>query len=70
MPYAEWKVKLSEIIAQMNNFIYEVNKNKLSLDQYDAVMGNMIYIEDGEKYFIKDKFNRDIFQGLGSVSFI
>ena len=30
-------------------------------------MGNIIYIEDGDKYFKKDKFNRELLQGVAFI---
>ena len=70
MDYAEWKVKMSIIISKMNYFIYQVNKSNLELKEYNDKMGNIIYIEDGDKYFTKDKFNREMLQGVGGIDFI
>lgn len=68
--YAEWKVKMSIITSKMNYFIYQVNKSNLELKEYNDKMGNIIYIEDGDKYFTKDKFNREMLQGVGGIDFI
>lgn len=54
----------------MNYFIYQVNKSNLELREYNDKMGNIIYIEDGDKYFTKDKFNREMLQGVGGIDFI
>ena len=70
MDYAEWKVKMSIITSKMNYFIYQVNKSNLELKEYNDKMGNIIYIEDGDKYFKKDKFNRELLQGVGGIDFI
>lgn len=70
MDYAEWKVKMSIITSKMNYFIYQVNKSNLELKEYNDKMGNIIYIEDGDKYFTKDKFNREMLQGVGGIDFI
>lgn len=70
MDYAEWKVNMSIITSKMNYFIYQVNKSNLELKEYNDKMGNIIYIEDGNKYFIKDKFNREMLQGVGGIDFI
>lgn len=70
MDYAEWKVNMSIITSKMNYFIYQVNKSNLELKEYNDKMGNIIYIEDGDKYFIKDKFNREMLQGVGGIDFI
>lgn len=60
MSYAEWKIKLSIITSKMNNFIYQVSKHNLHIGQFYEQMGNIICLDDGDKYFTKDKFNRDI----------
>lgn len=70
MDYAEWKVNMSIITSKMNYFIYQVNKSNLELKEYNDKMGNIIYIEDGDKYFIEDKFNREMLQGVGGIDFI
>ena len=70
MDYAEWKVNMSIITSKMNYFIYQVNKSNLELKEYNDKMGNIIYIEDGDKYFTKDKFNRELLQGVGGIDFI
>ena len=60
MSYAEWKIELSRITSKMNNFIYQVSKHNLHIGKFYDQMGNIICLEDGDKYFIKDKFNREI----------
>lgn len=70
MDYAEWKVNMSIITSKMNYFIYQVNKANLELKEYNDKMGNIIYIDDGDKYFKKDKFNREMLQGVGGMDFI
>lgn len=60
MSYAEWKIELSRITSKMNNFIYQVSKHNLHIGKFYEQMGNIICLEDGDKYFIKDKFNREI----------
>ena len=56
MDYAEKQVKLSEVRSKMNYFIYAVKRNpNLS---YSDVIGELRYIEDGEKYFIDGMLNR------------
>ena len=70
MGYAEKKVKLSEIRAQMNYFIYEIKQNSDIV--YNDQIGELFYIEDGEKYFENGRLNRKMIQGqLGDfVDFI
>lgn len=60
MSYAEWKIELSRITIKMNNFIYQVSKHNLRIGKFYEQMGNITCLEDGDKYFIKDKFNREI----------
>ena len=61
--YAEREVKLSEIRAKMNYFIYEVKELNIS---YDDVIGELYYIEDGEKYFKNKKIDKEkIITGIG-----
>lgn len=70
MSYAEWKIKLSRITSKMNNFIYQVSKYNLHIGQFYEQMGNIICLDDGDKYFTKDKFNREMLQGVGGIDFI
>ena len=65
--YSEKQVKLSEVRSKMNYFIYTVKRNpNLS---YSDVIGELRFIEDGEKYFTDGVLNRkmldsnDIFFG-------
>lgn len=63
LDYAEKKVKLSMITSKLNYFIYKVSKNDFS---YEDRIGDMYYIEDGEKYFVDGKFDRENFnKGIG-----
>ncbi|MCY6958356.1 CRISPR-associated helicase Cas3' [Clostridium brassicae] len=63
LDYAEQKVRLSEVKSKLNYFIYKVNKNDFS---YEDRIGDLYYIEDGEKYFENGKFNRENFnKGIG-----
>lgn len=63
LEYAEREVKLSEIRAKMNYFIYEVKELNIS---YDDVIGELYYIEDGEKYFKNKKIDKEkIITGIG-----
>jgi len=70
MDYAEKKVRLSRITGKMNHFIYQIKKNNNLI--YNDKVGELYYIEDGEKYFDHGKLNRDKIQGeLGDfVDFI
>lgn len=55
MNYAKRKVKLSEVTAQMNNFIYQVQQVDCT---YDEQIGELFYIENGEGYMENGKLNR------------
>ncbi|MBM6832331.1 CRISPR-associated helicase Cas3' [Megamonas hypermegale] len=70
MSYAEWKIELSRITSKMNNFIYQVSKHNLHIGEFYEQMGNIICLDDGDKYFTKDKFNREMLQGVGGIDFI
>lgn len=61
MDYAEKKVRLSEVTSRMNYFIYQIKKNYDLA--YNDKIGEMFYIEDGEKYFEDEKLDRGKIQG-------
>lgn len=61
MRYAEKCVRLSEIKAKMNCFIYEIKQN--SQITYNDQIGELFYIEEGEKYFENGRLNREKIQG-------
>lgn len=61
MNYAEKCVKLSELISKMNGFIYQIKKNYDLI--YNDRVGEIFYIEDGDKYFDNGKMNRQKLQG-------
>ncbi|WP_243894328.1 hypothetical protein [Clostridium haemolyticum] len=61
--YAEKKVKLSKIVSDMNYFIYKVRKGNFNITE---CIGEIYYIEDGEKYFENGKFIKSKFQGIDS----
>lgn len=56
MNYAKKKVKLSEVISKMNCFIYQIKRN--SDLNYNDKVGEIFYIEEGEKYFKNGKLDR------------
>ena len=63
LEYAEREIKLSDIRAKMNYFIYEVKELNIF---YDDVIGELYYIEDGEKYFKNNKIDKEkIITGIG-----
>lgn len=57
--YAEKRVKLSEINSKLNYFIYKVKR----VEQYNEVLGNIFYIENGEEYIVNGRFNNEKFIG-------
>lgn len=63
LEYAEREVKLSAIRAKMSYFIYEVKDLNIS---YDDAIGELYYIEEGQKYFKNDKIDKEkIITGIG-----
>lgn len=58
MDYAEKQIKLSEVKSKMNCFIYSVKKNPNLY--YNDVIGELRYIQDGERYFVNGRLNRDL----------
>lgn len=58
--YAPKKVKLSEITAKMNYFMYQVQQVDCT---YDEQIGEIFYIEEGEKYIKNGKINRAMIVG-------
>lgn len=61
MDYAKKRIKLSELTSKMNEFIYQVKKNDDLI--YDDRVGEIFYIENGDKYFEHGKLNRQKIQG-------
>ena len=57
--YAEWKVKMSIITSKMNYFIYQIDRN--CRFDYDKQIGDLYYIDDGEKYMKYGKLDMAIF---------
>lgn len=64
MEYSEKKIKLSQVTSKMNYFIYKIPKN--GNITYNEQVGDILYIEDGEKYFKDEKLNIEMFKtGIG-----
>lgn len=64
MDYAEKRVKLSKVKSEMNNFIYEIKWNENFT--YNDRIGELYFIEDGDKYFKNGKLDREKFvSGIG-----
>ncbi|BDR75665.1 CRISPR-associated helicase Cas3' [Clostridium tetani] len=61
LDYAEKKIKLSQVTANLNYFIYQVPSNDFI---YEDRIGDIYYIGDGEKYFEDGKFDRKKFKSI------
>lgn len=63
MKYAEKEVKLTEVRAKMNYFIYSVKKADIL---YNDRLGDLYYLEEGENYFKDGKVDKEkLITGLG-----
>ena len=60
MDFSEKQVKLSKVRSKMNYFIYEIQKN-IDLPYNDKI-GELYYIENGEKYFENGKLDKERFK--------
>ena len=67
MNYAERKVRLSQVLAKMNNFIYKIRFTNLS---YNDRIGELIKIDNGEEYFKDGKLDKKKFEGSVGELFI
>ena len=56
LEYAEKRVRLSDVCSKLSNFIYMIKKNPDLL--YDDIIGELICIYEGDKYFENDKLNK------------
>lgn len=59
MDYSKKIVKLSEKKAQMSDFLYRITKRDFVkyIGKANDIIGNLVYIEDGEKYIYKERLN-------------
>ncbi|EJO5347119.1 CRISPR-associated helicase Cas3' [Clostridium botulinum] len=63
LDYAKKKIELSKVAANLNYFIYQVKSNDFT---YEDRIGDIYYIQEGDKYFVEDKFDRENFnKGIG-----
>lgn len=63
LEYAEKQVKLSEARSLLNYFIYQVKKTNIA---YNDRVGELYFIEDGEKYFRDGKVDKEkLTTGIG-----
>ena len=59
MSYAERRVKLSEIMEKVDLFTYNIPSFLLSNISFNDSLGkDIIFIENGEEFFINGKFDR------------
>ncbi|MDU1911350.1 CRISPR-associated helicase Cas3' [Fusobacterium sp.] len=59
MGYAERRVKLSKVMEKVDLFSYNIPvEMTYRLSYQDKIGDNILYIEDGEEYFINGKFDR------------
>ncbi len=63
MKYAEKEIKLSKVRSLANYFIYQVKKSDIL---YNDRIGEIYYLEDGEKYFKDGKIDKEkLTTGIG-----
>lgn len=60
MDYAKKRIKLSQLRSKMNNFIYEI-RWKCDFTYNDRI-GDLYYIENGDKYFTNGKLDKEKFK--------
>jgi CRISPR-associated endonuclease/helicase Cas3 len=60
MDYSKKQVELSEVKSKMNYFIYQISKNNDLI--YNDKIGEIYYIENGDKYFDGEKLDKDKFK--------
>lgn len=67
MEYAKRQVVLSQARSKLSYFLYQIKKNPNL--PYSDVLGELYCIEDGDKYFVNGKLNRNMLEQEG-VMFI
>ena len=64
MKYSVFKVELSILMSEMNNFIYRIRVKPTF--PYNDMIGELYYIDNGEDYFENEKINKNKLQdGIG-----
>lgn len=66
MSYARKQVELSKVRCKMNYFMYRVKKNEIP---YNDILGDIYYLEDGEKYFENGRLLKEKLEG-DNIDFI
>jgi CRISPR-associated endonuclease/helicase Cas3 len=57
--YSEKRVKLSKMNAKLSYFVYKVKR----VEQYNELLGNIYYIDNGKDYIVNGRFNNEKFIG-------
>ena len=65
MEYSKKQVKLSEVKSKMNNFIYQIKKS--SKLPFNDRIGEILHLENGEKYFTEGRLNREMLENDGGL---
>ena len=64
MKYSVFKVELSILMSEMNNFIYRIRVKPTF--PYNDMIGELYYIDNGEDYFENEKIDKKKLQdGIG-----
>ena len=58
MGYAKKRIELSKIMEKVDYFTYKLRK---FTNSYSDFLGDVFYIDDGQKYFTDGKFDRSKF---------
>lgn len=69
--YAERRVKLSKVMEKVDLFSYNIPKEMTyKLSYQDSIGDNILYIQDGEEYFVNGKFDRKKMQSKNDCEMI
>ncbi|RHG36614.1 CRISPR-associated helicase Cas3' [Fusobacterium varium] len=69
--YAERRVKLSKVMEKVDLFSYNIPKEMTyGLSYQDSIGDNILYIQDGEEYFVNGKFDRKKMQSKNDCEMI
>ena len=69
--YAERRVKLSKVMEKVDLFSYNIPKEMTyRLSYQDSIGDNILYIQDGEEYFVNGKFDRKKMQSKNDCEMI
>ncbi|MEH1739081.1 CRISPR-associated helicase Cas3' [Fusobacterium varium] len=69
--YAKRRVKLSKVMEKVDLFSYNIPKEMTyRLSYQDSIGDNILYIQDGEEYFVNGKFDRKKMQSKNDCEMI